>query len=131
MAVDHPLSRRRLLRSSPLAVVPLSGCFGKGIGGQPEEIPFDIVNRSGQTETISVEFSEIDTEEVLLSETVELDADDTREFEVGPIDSQARYTVEYEIDGRTGDSSVSGSGLRSVDVRIEEDGAVEVTPTVS
>lgn len=94
-------------------------------------IPFEVVNRSKKSNTISVEFFEINTENVLLSETVELNSGDEREFEVGPIDSQTRYMVQYEVDDQTGDDPVSGSGLRGVEVRIEDDGEVQVYNTAS
>lgn len=129
--MDSPLSRRRLLHVSTLAIIPASGCLDVGVGGQPEEIPLEVENQSNQTRTLSVEFFESDTGDVLLSEAVELESDDAREFEVGPIGSQTRYTVSYEMGDESGEYPVSGSGLRGVQVQIREDGSIEVYHTVT
>lgn len=129
--MKYPLTRRQLLQVSTLAIVSVSGCLDVGFGGQPDRISFEVVNRSKQTKTITVEFFETNTDNVLLLETVELNPDDEREFKTGPIDSQTRYMIQYEVGAQTGDDSVPGSGLHGVEVRIEEDGNVRVSSTVS
>jgi hypothetical protein len=126
------LSRRRLIRLLGALVVPVSGCLNSvGIGGEPENIPLEVENRSSQTQPLFVEFAESDTGDVLLSESSEIEPDATHEFEVGPIDAQTQYAVSYEIGDKTGDDSVSGSGLRSVQIEITENESVEIYYTMT
>lgn len=129
--MGHKLGRRQLLHVSTVATISVAGCLDVGIGGRPERVPFEVVNQNGRTVTVAIEFSDSDTDDLLLSETVELPPDSEREFEVGSIDSQARYTVQYEVGDRSGESSISGSGVRGVELRIEQDGDVNVYSTAS
>jgi len=129
--MGYQLRRRQLLHVSTVATISVAGCLDVGIGGQPERIPFRIVNRSDQAVTVAVEFSESDTDDVLLSETVELPPDGEREFEVGSIDAQARYKVQYEVGDRSGASSISGSGVRGVELTVKQNGDVHVYSTAS
>ena len=122
------LTRRRILQTSALAAVSLSGCL-EAISASP--IPFNILNKSDQTETITVELFNTDTETVLLSETVTLNAGDKREFNVGPLETSATYTVEYRGTGHPGEDSIGGSGLHSGEVVIGEDGKIHVFWTVA
>jgi hypothetical protein len=122
-----PVSRRRFAQLSTAALVLASGCLDSGVGGQPESVPVEIENRSDQTHTLFVEFVESDTGDVFLSETSEIEPDATREFEVGPIDPQAQYTVAYGLGGDAEDDTVPGSGLRSVRIEITETGTVEMS----
>lgn len=125
------MTRRQLLHVSTAAILSVAGCLDAGIGGQPNSVPFEVVTHSDQTVTVAMEFSNSDTGDLLLSETAEVPPDSEREFEVGPIDSQARYTVQYEVGDRPGASSISGSGVRGVELKIKQDGDVNVYSTAS
>jgi hypothetical protein len=129
--MESPLSRRRLLHVSTAVCVPVSGCVDRGVNGQPADIPLEIANESDGTQTPFVEFAEQDTGDVLLSETSEIEAGTTLEFEVGPIDSQAQYTVSCELRGTTEDDTIPGSGLRSVQIEITETESVEINYTMT
>ena len=125
--MNSPLPRRQLLQVSTLALIPATGCLDVGIGGEPDYVPLEIENQSNQTQTLSVEFAEADSGEVLLSESKEIQSDATRKLEVGPIDSQIRYTVSYKMGDETGEyPKISGSGLRGVEVLITENRRIEI-----
>jgi len=123
------LRRRQLLHVSTVASLSVSACLDTGIGGQPKSVSFEVAIRSDQTVTVAMESANSDTDDLLLSETVEVPSDSEREFKIGPTDSQARYTVQYEVGDRSGASSISGTGVRSVELRIEQDGDVNVYST--
>ena len=125
------LRRRKLLHVSTVASLSVAGCLDAGIGGQPKSVPFEVVIHSDQTVTVAMESANSDTDDLLLSETVEVPSDSEREFEVGPIDSQAHYSVQYEVGDRSGASSISGSGVRGVEIKIEQDGDVNLYSTAS
>lgn len=122
-------------RDSLLAISSLvtlsAGCLNRGVGGQPENVPLQVENRTARQRSLTIECTEESTSAVLLSEVVELGPSDERRFEMGPIDSQSRYSVSYELETASDEKSISGSGLRAIDVEIREDGNVEVSATVT
>lgn len=124
------LRRRSLLAISSMLTLS-SGCLDRGVGGQPKNVPLRVANKTARRRSLTVEFSEESTDDVLLSKAVELTPSAERQFEVGPIDPHSHYSVSYESDTTADERSISGSGLRSVNVDIREDGSVEIYATVT
>ena len=111
--------RRRTVSTAVASLIPLLAGCSRGIGGQPDSVPVEVVNESDATRDYGLTVTTADAGDPLLSMggSLEPGARDTGEFEVS--EPNATYVAWVATDGEEWSEAIDGSGLRSVDVGIE------------
>ncbi|PSQ05811.1 hypothetical protein BRC97_07605 [Halobacteriales archaeon QS_6_71_20] len=111
--------RRRTVSTAVASLIPLLAGCSRGIGGQPDSVPVEVINESDAIRDYDLTVTTADAGDRLSSMggSLEPGARETGEFEVA--EPNATYVVRVATDGEEWSEAIDGSGLRSVDVGIE------------
>jgi hypothetical protein len=123
------MKRRRFASLLVVGAFGTAGCVETDT--QPESVPIWVENLTEQARTVSVECIANGSDETLVSTEVELDPEDEQSFYADPIAGDGEYLVSIGVGEYSEETTVSGSGLREVDVEILAAERVRITPVAT